>query len=65
MIAGRGIVAKCLITPGGFSHRVFLLLISFKAQVQMSGPTRIHFDKYGTLDWLGFSEIGGQSLCAM
>jgi hypothetical protein len=58
-------VAKHPITPGGFSHRVFLLLISSKAQVQMSGLTRIHFDKYGTIDWLGFSEIGGQSLHAM
>ena len=50
---------------GGFPKWLsFLSFISATAQSLTSGAMRTHFDKCGTIDWLGFPVIEAHSLIA-
>lgn len=66
IIAGRGMLTERASIRGleGSEGRFFLSFISCKARFLTSGATREHFDRCGTIDWLGFPAIGVQSLSA-
>ena len=63
MIESWGRLIECP-RMGGFSWWGFFLWISFVAQALISGATKLHFLKCGTIDWPGFPKISWQIMCA-
>ena len=50
--------------PRAGGQRPFFPSISSAARARISGATKTHLLKCGTIDWAGFPEIGGVSVRA-